>query len=99
MARKQHARDLNEGLYATGILTVKLDDKLYAYVGIKSGKVYTSLSDSPSMALVKLSGYLRHEPTTEGATKFRTQEEVDKLLPKFELHVFSLKDDGRSGRN
>lgn len=95
MARKQRSRDLNAGLYATGSITVHVDSKLYAYAGIKSGKVYTSLSDSPLMALFKLKAYLRHEPTTEGAVRFRTLEEVEKLLPKFELHVFGIEDHGR----
>jgi hypothetical protein len=95
LARKQRARDLNEGLKATGVLTVKHDTTLYAYVSLKSGRVMTTLSDGQLMALYKLKNYLRHAPTSTEGFAHRTVEEVDKLLPRFELRRFRIVDDGK----
>jgi hypothetical protein len=73
---------------------VKLNDFLYAYVGRKSEKVYTTLSPSKLLAKVAIQTYLRYEPQADGGTIHRTLKEIEALMPKFKLRRFKIVEDG-----
>jgi hypothetical protein len=67
---------------------------LYAYVGKKTGKIYTALQTSPMLAKVAIQTYLRYEPKPDGYTVHRTLKEIEALMPKFKLRRFKIVEDG-----
>lgn len=76
---------------------MKFGDKLYAYAGRKSKKLYPDgrLFEHPQTAKVALREYLKWEPNPETGGNFhRTDTELNTLMGKFVLMSFRIEQHG-----